>query len=205
MSDTRIRKLVIVGGGTAGWMTAASSAHYFSREALEITLIESSEIGTVGVGEATIPAIRDFYRSLGIDEFELMRQTQATVKLGIEFRDWLRPGHAFMHPFGLFGTPARDVPFHQYWLRMHRLGDAHAFGDYSFGIALARLNRFTRPHPQPQSQLSVFDWALHFDAVLFARYLRDYALQRGVKRLDRRIVDVRLRPDDGFIDGVMLE
>jgi tryptophan halogenase len=205
MGDTRIRKLVIVGGGTAGWMAAASFSHYFSRESLEITLIESSEIGTVGVGEATIPAIRDFYRSLGIDEFELMRYTQATVKLGIEFRDWSRMGHKFMHPFGLFGTPAREVPFHQYWLRMHRLGDAHDFGDYSLAIALARLNRFTRPHPQPQSQLSVFDWALHFDAVLFARYLRDYAVHRGVRRLDRRIVDVRLRAEDGFIDSVLLE
>ena len=205
MGDTRIRKLVIVGGGTAGWMAAASFSHYFARQSLEITLIESSEIGTVGVGEATIPAIRDFYRSLGIDEFELMRYTQATVKLGIEFRDWSRVGHSFMHPFGLFGTPARDVPFHQYWLRMHRLGDAHEFGDYSLAVALARSNRFTRPHPQPQSPLSVFDWALHFDAVLFARYLRDYAVQRGVGRLDRKIVDVRLRADDGFIDSVMLE
>ncbi|MFL6547240.1 MAG: tryptophan halogenase family protein [Povalibacter sp.] len=205
MSDTRIRKLVIVGGGTAGWMAAASFAHHFPNESLAITLIESSQIGTVGVGEATIPAIRDFYRSLGIDEFELMRQTQATVKLGIEFRDWSRPGHAFMHPFGLFGTPAHDLPFHQYWLRMQRLGDAEDFGQYSLAIALAKQNRFTRPHPQPQSQLSVFDWALHFDAALFARYLKDYAIKRGVKRLDRKIVDVRLRATDGFIEAVVVE
>lgn len=109
MTDNRIRRLVIVGGGTAGWMAAASLAHHFPRETLSITLVESSDIGTVGVGEATIPAIRDFYRSLGIDEFALMRATQATVKLGIEFKDWSRRGEAFIHPFGLFGAPANDV------------------------------------------------------------------------------------------------
>jgi tryptophan 7-halogenase len=202
--DRRIRKLVIVGGGTAGWMAAASFAHYFGSR-LEITLIESSDIGTVGVGEATIPAIRDFLRSLGIDELELMRATQATCKLGIEFRDWSKRGEAFMHPFGLYGMPARDLPFHQFWLKLRALGDTTPLGDYCLAIALARRNRFTRPHPQPSSSLSIFDWALHFDAGLFARYLRDYSLVRGVRRIDRRIVDVNLRGEDGFIDSVTLE
>ncbi len=123
--DRRIRNLVIVGGGTAGWMAAASFAHYFGPR-LAITLIESSEIGTVGVGEATIPAIRDFLRDLGIDEFELMRATQATCKLGIEFRDWSKRGESFLHPFGLYGMPARDLPFHQFWLKLRELGDDHA-------------------------------------------------------------------------------
>lgn len=203
MTDNRIRRLVIVGGGTAGWMAAASLAHHFPRETLSITLVESSDIGTVGVGEATIPAIRDFYRSLGIDEFALMRATQATVKLGIEFKDWSRRGEAFIHPFGLFGAPANDVPFHQYWLKLRQAGDATAFDAYSLAVALCRRNRFTRPHPNPQSALSVFDWALHFDATLFARYLRQYALERGVVRFDAKVVDVAQR-DDGFIESLAL-
>src|SRR5262245_57604605 len=204
MNDHRIRKLVIVGGGTAGWMAAASFAHYFGPR-LEITLIESSAIGTVGVGEATIPAIRDFLASLGIDEFELMRATLATCKLGIEFRDWSRIGERFMHPFGVYGMPARDLPFHQFWLRLRALGDATPYGEYCLAIAIAKQNRFTRPHPNPTSGLSGFDWALHFDAGLFARYLREYALKRGVTRIDRRIVDVNLRGEDGFIESVTLD
>ncbi len=201
--DRRIRKLVIVGGGTAGWMAAASFAHWFGAR-LDITLIECSEIGTVGVGEATIPAIRDFLRSLGIDEFELMRATHATCKLGIEFRDWSRRGESFMHPFGLYGTGTRDLPFHQFWLKLRSLGDTTPFGNYSLAIALARGNRFTRPHPDPASSLSVFDWALHFDAGLFARFLRDHSLARGVRRIDSRVVDVSLRGEDGFIESVTL-
>jgi tryptophan halogenase len=110
-----------------------------------------------------------------------------------------------MHPFGLFGMPARDVPFHQYWLRMRAAGDGSCFGDYSLAIALARQNRFTRPHPQAQSPLSVFEWALHFDASLFARYLRDYALKRGVRRIDRKVVAVRLNAETGFIESVVLD
>jgi tryptophan 7-halogenase len=203
MTSSRIRRLVIVGGGTAGWMAAASFAHYFARQGLSITLIESTDIGTVGVGEATIPAIRDFYRALGIDEFDLMRATRATAKLGIEFKDW-SPGASFIHPFGLFGLPARDVAFHHYWLRLRQLGDTTAFGAYSLAIELCRQNRFTRPHPSPESHLSVFDWALHFDASLFARYLREYSLARGVKRIDAKVVDVTLRGEDGFIDSLTL-
>jgi tryptophan halogenase len=205
MEDNRIRRVIIVGGGTAGWMAAASLSHYFANDALSITLIESSEIGTVGVGEATIPAIRDFYKSLGIDEFDLMRATQATVKLGIEFRDWVRPGLSFMHPFGLFGAPARDVPFHQYWLKLRRGGDATPFSAYSLAVALAMQNRFFPPVKHPESHLWVYDWALHFDATAFARYLRRYAIERGVHCIDGKVVDVRLRGENGFIESVVLE
>ena len=204
MTDKRIRKLTIVGGGTAGWMTAASFAHYFPAHDLEITLVESSNIGTVGVGEATIPAIRDYFHSLGLDDFDVMRATQATCKLGIEFKDWSRIGESFFHPFGLFGLPARDVAFHQYWLKLRKLGDPAPYGDYSLAVVLARQNRFTRPHSQAAG-LSIFDWALHFDAGLFARFLREFALQRGVKLIDRRIVDVNLRANDGFIESVTLD
>lgn len=205
MNDNRIRSVVIVGGGTAGWMAAASLSHYFAKNGLSITLIESTDIPTVGVGEATIPAIRDYYRALGIDELELMRATQATAKLGIVFEDWARVGTSFMHPFGLFGAPARDVPFHQYWLKLRHAGDRADFGDYSFAIELARQNRFTRPHPKPDTPLGVFDWALHFDAALFARYLREYSVQRCVVCIDRQVLDVNLRGEDGFIESLRLE
>jgi tryptophan halogenase len=205
MADPRIRKMVIVGGGTAGWMAAASFAHYFANNGLEITVVESSDIGTVGVGEATVPAIRDFFHSLGLDDFEVMRATQGTCKLGIEFKDWSTVGESFIHPFGVFGTPARDVAFHQYWLRLRTLGDTTPYAAYSLAIELCRQNRFTRPHANPASGLSVFDWALHFDAGLFAKLLREYALKRGVRRIDARIVDVNLRAADGFIESVTLE
>jgi tryptophan halogenase len=205
MTDPRIRKLVIVGGGTAGWMAAASFAHYFSQNGLEITVVDSSQIGTVGVGEATVPAIRDFFRSLGLDEFEVMRATQGTCKLGIEFKDWRRKGESFIHPFGVFGTPARDVAFHQYWLKLRKLGDPTPFSAYSLAVALCGQNRFTRPHANPTSGLSVFDWAVHFDAALFARLLRDFALKRGVTHVDARVVDVNLNGEDGFIESLTIE
>jgi tryptophan halogenase len=205
MTDSRIRKLVIVGGGTAGWMAAASFAHYFSRNDLEITVVDSSQIGTVGVGEATVPAIRDFFRSLGLDEFEVMRATRGTCKLGIEFKDWSRKGESFIHPFGVFGSPARDVAFHQFWLKLHKLGDSTPFSAYSLAVALCEQNRFTRPHPNPTSGLSVFDWAVHFDAGLFARMLRDYSLKRGVMHVDARILHATLRAEDGFIESVTVE
>jgi tryptophan 7-halogenase len=205
MSDQRIRHIVIVGGGTAGWMAAASLSNHFVKSDLKITVVESSSIGTIGVGEATIPAIRDYYKGLGIDEFELMRATQATVKLGIEFTDWVRRGQSFMHPFGLFGLPARDVAFHQYWLKARAAGAASNFGEYSLAIALAKQNRFTRPHPQPETALSVFDWALHFDAALFAKYLREYSLKRRVVHLDRKVIGVNLRGSDGFIESLTFD
>ena len=205
MADRRIRKLVIVGGGTAGWMAAASFAHHFEKTGLEITVVESSGIGTIGVGEATVPAIRDFFKSLRLDDFDVMRATQGTCKLGIEFRDWSKIGESFIHPFGFFGMAARDVAFHQFWLRLRQLGDPTPYAAYSLAVELCRQNRFTRPHPNPTSPLSVFDWAVHFDAALFAKLLRDFALARGVKRIDARIVAVNLRATDGFIESVTLE
>jgi tryptophan halogenase len=204
MPQQPIRKVVIVGGGTAGWMAAAALANDH-QGALDITLVESTAIGTVGVGEATVPGIRDFYRDLGLDEPALMRATNATVKLGIQFRGWDVEDGSFFHPFGLYGQPARGVGFHHYWLRARAGGDAAPLSDYSLATQLALAGKATRPHPRPESALSVFDWALHFDAALFAGHLRDYALAKGVTRLDRKVVDVALRPADGFIEAIVLE
>jgi len=205
MTDNRIRSVVIVGGGTAGWMAAASLQRHFQGSPLKITLIESSEIGTVGVGEATIPTIRNFYQNLGLTDLDVMRATGATCKLGIRFKDWLKPGSSFIHPFGLFGQDLRGVPFHHYWLRLKALGETAAIGEYSLGASLAKGGKFTQPSRNPPSTLSVFDWALHFDASLFAKLMREVAEKAGVKRIDARINKVNLRSEDGFIASVDLD
>lgn len=137
-------KVIIVGGGTAGWMTAAAIARFLG-SVVSIRLVESAEIGTVGVGEATIPHMRAFIARIGLDEAEFMRATNATYKLGIEFRDFGRAGERYMHPFGAFGVPLAGVSFHHYWLRMARSGGAASIEDYSLPITAARAGRFAPP------------------------------------------------------------
>jgi len=201
-SDRRLRSVVIVGGGTAGWMAAASLAHFLKPLGPSIRLIESAEIGSVGVGEATIPPIMQFIRSLGIDEDELIRATKATFKLGIEFRDWTKPGSRYVHPFGQAGYDMDGVPFHAWWLKGGRPGRLE---DYSLMATAGRENRFMRPVPKRHSPLEGITYALHFDASLFAGYLRTYAEQRGVVRTEGKIVDTALRPNNGFVDHVVLD
>ena len=194
-----IRSIVIVGGGTAGWMCAASLAKRLRNLNCRIRLIESAEIGTIGVGEATIPPIISFLNVLGIDENEIIRETQATFKLGIEFKDWTRPGHSYIHPFGPTGLPREDVEFSAYWLKRREQGQVSPLEEYSLQAVAARQTHFMRPIALEKSPLETITYALHLDATLLAAYLRGYSEARGVTRTEGKLKSVELRPEDGFI------
>jgi tryptophan halogenase len=199
-----IRQIVIVGGGTAGWMSAAALANALPA-GCQITLIESDQIGTVGVGEATIPPIRQFNKMLGIDEQAFVRATQGTFKLGIQFINWGRQGQRYFHPFGSYGRAFDLVGLHHHWLAAHRAGQAGPLDDYSMAWVAAKANKFAPPLADSRHVLSTYEYAYHFDAGLYARFLRQYAEQRGVRRVEGLISAVHQREGDGFISAVQLE
>jgi tryptophan halogenase len=199
-----VRKVVVVGGGTAGWMTASALSKVL-RGQVEITLVESDEIGIVGVGEATIPMIRLFNQVLEIDENEFLRETQGTFKLGIEFVNWGRLGDRYMHGFGVFGQALGTVDFHQYWLKQWLAGQAPDLENYSINRMASHADKFMRASREhPNSPLGDIVHAFHFDASLYARYLRGYAEARGVTRVEGRIEQVETREGDGHITAVRL-
>ncbi len=171
---------------------------------VKIQLVESAEIGTVGVGEATIPPIRDFNRVLGLDENDFLRRTSGTFKLGIQFRDWGRPGDCYMHAFGEVGRDLGMGAFHQYWLRAVREGVAGRFWDYSVNETAALANRFDRIDKLPGSPLAGIVHAFHFDAALYALYLREYSERLGVDRVEGKIERVERHSDSGFIEALVL-
>ena len=186
-------------------MAAAGLCRSLEGLGLQIRLIESPHIGPVGVGEATIPPIMDFIRQLGIDEDELVREVQATYKLGIGYRDWTRPGHFYFHPFGPTGPGIGNVPFQAYWLKMFLEGSAGPLEDYSIQAVAATQGRFTRPVHAPNTPLNKLTYALHFDAATFAGYLRRFAEARGVQRVAGEVRGVRLDPHNGFVESLTLD
>lgn len=199
-----MRKVLIVGGGTAGWMTAALFGKLF-QGLYDIELVESEAIGTVGVGEATIPAIKKYNELVQLDEAEFMRRTQATFKLGIKFVDWVRPGHTYVHGFGVIGQDWEWLRCHQYWLRAHQRGRARDFADYSINTAAALANKFMHARADmAESPIGHIAYAFQFDASLYAKYLRWLAEQHGVRRTEGKIVDVGMH-ECGDIASVTLD
>jgi tryptophan halogenase len=210
MRSQALRKVVVVGGGSAGWITAAPLARMLCRPEdpdrhCEVTLVESAEIGTVGVGEATLPTVQFFNQLLGIDEADFVRKTNASFKLGIEFRDWGWLGNRFFHGFGGFGPAIHNRPLWVYWLRLRALEpDLPSYEEWSTATVMARQMRFTPPRPGEPSAANAFDYAFHFDASLYAHYLRDYAQRHGAQRIEGTITRVETRPEDGFVAAVHL-
>ena len=206
MSAQILDRVVIVGGGTAGWMTAAALGHVLEGSPTKVTLIESEAIGTVGVGEATIPPIIAYNQMLGIDENEFVRATNATFKLGIEFVDWLELGHSYIHPFGDFGHDFDAIPFYQYWLHRNLAGTKDDLFDYSLMVQASRRERFMRPvKDRPQSAYAGINYAFQFDASLYAKFLRRFAEGKGVERIEGRIGPVAQDGETGFVTSVELE
>ncbi len=203
-AENAIRSIVIVGGGTAGWMAAAALVGRLERQAVDITVVEAPDIRTVGVGEATVPGIRDYFRDLGVTEQEVMRATHGTIKLGIDFVGWRREGHRFFHPFGLYGMASRGVAFHHYWLKLRASEQVGPLADYCLATALAYAERFAPPPVETGNDFNTFNWAVHFDAGRYAAFLRDYAVARGVRHVEGTIVDTALDGSSGNIDAVRL-
>jgi tryptophan halogenase len=200
----KIEHLVILGGGAAGWMAAAMAARTWG-ERLRITLIESDAIGTVGVGEATIPPLISLLRFLGLDEDQTLRNIQGTFKLGIEFDGWRREGEAYMHAFGTPGSPLGITPFYQYWLRLHLNGDpCGSLWDYSLNTQMAYAGKMSRD-ARIEGNLPGPDRAFHFDAGLLAQFLRRGCEASGVVRREGKVAGVNLRSHDGFIDSLTLD
>ena len=219
MENKRIRKVVIAGGGTAGWVAACALTHQF-RDLLDITLVESEQIGTVGVGESTIPTIRTFHRLLQIDEREFLSSVAGSFKLSISFENWKRPGDHYFHPFGATGRSTWSCDFHQFWLESLRRGGKSELGDYCLETVASRDNRFAlfdqadggaqqwsmrwtkaptateRPGPS---------YAYHFDAALYAAFLRRKSEGRGLTRVEGKIREVRQDPENGYVQALVME
>ena len=214
----RIRKVVIAGGGTAGWVAAYALAHQF-RDLLDITLIESKDIGTVGVGESTIPTIRTFHRLLQIDEQEFMSATAATFKLSISFENWKCKGDRYFHPFGTTGLNTWATHFHHFWLDGLRRDMQHELGDFCLETRASREDKFalfdrdtttqswsTRWVGMPgAAQRPEVSYAYHFDAALYATYMRGKCEKLGLTRIEGTIKEVRQDPESGYLTSLVLE
>jgi tryptophan 7-halogenase len=198
-----ISKIVIVGGGTSGWLSAAMLCHHFKRELCQVQLIESEEIGTIAVGESTVPPFVGLIQRLGINEQEFIRATQATYKLGIQFVGWHQRNEKYFHPFGVIGRAIGDHDFYQCWLKARAHGDSSSLLDFSPCSVMAENGRFFPPAEARNTPIGGANYALHVDALLVSRFLRSYAEARGLKRVEGKVIQVKQR-DDGFIRSVTL-
>jgi tryptophan halogenase len=203
VSDNAIRNIVVVGGGTAGWMAAAAFSTLLEKRT-KIVLVESDEIGTIGVGEATIPPLQAFNFMLGIDEDEFVASTEGSFKLGIEFVDWGAKGDRYFHPFGPHGQNLRTVKFHQLYLRELARRPLADIREWSMCGVAAELGRFARPGPDTPMPLAQIAYAYHFDAGLYARLLRAHAERHGVERIEGKIVDAAIDAESGHVESVTL-
>ncbi len=198
----KIKKVVIVGGGTAGWISAALLKKMLG-PLVDIELVESEEIGRIGVGEATIPPIRLLNNVLNIEESDFIRETNATIKLAIKFENWRVPGESYFHTFGAAGKPMAFCAFYHYWLRAKQEGDDSSLWDYDLNYLCAQENKFS-PLVVQDSALELH-YAYHFDASLYASFLRRYCENLGVKRTEGYIDQVDIDPDTGYVTGLKLK
>ena len=204
MTRNPLRRIVIVGGGSAGWMTAAGLGRFLRASPTKVVLVESDEIGTIGVGEASLPLLALYNRLIGIDERDFVIKTKATFKLGIEFVDWTRKGHSYFHPFGQYGQNFDVCDFHHHWLKARDAGAGGSLDDYNLNTVLARQNRFNMRSADLSSPMSGVVHAYHFDAGLYAAYLRGHAEKNRVARIEGKIASVRQNADTGFVEAVVL-
>jgi tryptophan halogenase len=203
-NEHTIRNVVIVGGGTAGWMAAAALSRYLDNGCTKVTLIESEEIGTIGVGEATIPPLITFNAMLGINENDFIAATKATFKLGIEFVNWGAIGERYFHPFGSFTQDLQGVHFHQIYLRQRKRRAVSDISSWSMSAVAAAMGRYARPGANARPPLSGLNYAFHFDAGLYAAFLRNYAENGGVRRIGGKIVDAKVDGESGNVESVAL-
>ena len=200
-----IEQIIIVGGGTAGWMAAAALSRIRAGRPVAITLIESEEIGTVGVGEATIPPFLDFNRLLEIDERDMLSMVQGSFKLGIQFVNWGKIGDSYIHPFGNYGYQVDGISFHHVWHKYQQAGDKRPIQVFNVETMAAHFGRFARTEDYQRDDLPPVNYAYHIDAGRYARYLRNYAEARGVVRREGKISDVTLDNESGFVSSVTME
>ena len=200
-----IERIVIVGGGTAGWMAASALSKLSAKRKVTITLIESEEIGTVGVGEATIPPFLDFNRLLEIDEREMLAAVQGSFKLGIQFVNWGKQGDSYIHPFGAYGYQMDGISFHHVWHKFRAAGDPRPIQLFNMETMAAFFGKFARTEDYQRDDLPPVNYAYHLDAGRYARYLRAYAEKRGVVRCEGKVTDVALDGGSGFVTSVTMD
>jgi tryptophan halogenase len=201
----RVQSIAIVGGGAAAWLAAATLARLLKPEFCAIRVVDSPRAAAGTFSEVALPTFHRLNGLLGINEADLLRRTRGTYSLGARFSDWGRQGDRYFHTFSPIGARLEAVPFHHYWMKLRRLGDPTGIEEYSIATAAAKMLRFAPPAPDRRSVSSLYSYGFHFDAGLLAGYLREYAQAHGVTRVDRDVVQVQLRGEDGFIDALQLD